>query len=375
MTTYIHELKEWPRFRWNEGLAAKHLAPVRHRQGRLIGRMEALGFDLRAEAVLANAHRGCPQIQRDRRRDPGQGPGTLLDRAPARHGHRCVDPADRHVEGVVEMMLDATQNYAEPLTDERLFAWHAALFPTGRSGMTQDHRRRVARRRLRSDAGGLRSDRPRAGPLRSAGCAAPRSGDDRLSGVVQRRGRARPRAEGGIGTSVVRHHPSLRRRQRAHRARHRRHGARALGTKRRSASTACRRRSGWSATAYYDILEATQKGDLDVTRMVGVVSRLPRPCVRRRGGDAIRRPAQGALLGSDQGQPLNERQRNVINRLLDGFEGKLTSSKWAALTKCSHDTALRDITDLVKRGILVRDAGGGRSTSYSLAGVGSGERP
>ena len=145
MTAYIHELKEWPRFRWDEGLAAKHLAPVRHRQGRLIGRMEALGFDLRAEAVL----------QRSRRMSSNPARSKARSWKKARYGPRSRDgwawtsvrwpPPTGTSEGVVEMMLDATQKYAEPLSDERLFAWHAALFPTRAQRHDQDHGRRVAR--------------------------------------------------------------------------------------------------------------------------------------------------------------------------------------------------------------------------------------
>ena len=163
------------------------LAPVRHRQGRLIGRMEALGFDLRAEAFLQTLTEDVLKSSEIE--------GEVLDKDQVRSSIArrlgmdigALAPADRHVEGVVEMMLDATQKYAEPLTDERLFAWHAALFPTGRSGMTQDHRRRVARRRLRADAGRLRPDRPRAGAL-SKRRARPRLEAEmtRLSRVVQR---------------------------------------------------------------------------------------------------------------------------------------------------------------------------------------------
>jgi Fic family protein len=137
MPTYIHELNDWPRFRWDERALAQRLAPVRHRQGRLIGRMEALGFDLRAEAVLATLTEDVLKSSAIE--------GEILDKEQVRSSIArrlgmdigALSPADRNVEGVVEMMLDATQNFAKPLTDERLFAWHAALFPTGRSGMTK----------------------------------------------------------------------------------------------------------------------------------------------------------------------------------------------------------------------------------------------
>ncbi len=137
MPTYIHELNDWPRFRWDEGALAQRLAPVRHRQRWLIGRMEALGFDLRAEAVLATLTENVLKSSEIE--------GEILDKEQVRSSIArqlgmdigALSPADRNVEGVVKMMLDATQRFQTPLTDERLFEWHAALFPTGRSGMTK----------------------------------------------------------------------------------------------------------------------------------------------------------------------------------------------------------------------------------------------
>ncbi|MCA9446909.1 MAG: DUF4172 domain-containing protein, partial [Candidatus Omnitrophica bacterium] len=137
MPTYIHELKDWPNFRWDERALAQRLGRVRHRQGRLIGRMEALGFDLRAEAVLVTLTEDVLKSSEIE--------GEILDKEQVRSSIArrlgmdvgALAPVDRNVEGVVEMMLDATQKFAEPLTDERLFGWHAALFPTGRSGMTK----------------------------------------------------------------------------------------------------------------------------------------------------------------------------------------------------------------------------------------------
>src|SRR5512146_3261228 len=137
MTTYIHELKEWPGFRWDAGLAAQHLAPVRHRQGRLIGRMEALGFDLRAEAVLQTLTEDVlksSEIEGEKL-DADQVRSSIARRLGMDIG--ALAPVDRDVEGVVEMMLDATQKFDAALTKDRLFGWHAALFPTGRSGMSK----------------------------------------------------------------------------------------------------------------------------------------------------------------------------------------------------------------------------------------------
>jgi Fic family protein len=372
MTTYMHELKEWPRFRWDEGLAAKHLAPVRHRQGRLIGRMEALGFDLRAEAVLATLTEDVlksSEIEGETL-EKGQVRSSIARRLGMDIG--ALAPSDRHTEGVVEMMLDATQKYAEPLSDERLFAWHAALFPTGRSGMTKII----------------------VGAWRDNGSAPMQV----VSGPIGRErvhyeAPAAPRLEAEMAAFLewfnaetvldpvlkaalahvwfVTIHPFDDGNGRIARAIADMLLARSEQSAQRFYSMSAQIRL--ERTAYYDILEATQKGDLDVTVwlewFLGCLDRAIAGATQTLSG--VLRKAR--FWEAIKGQPLNERQRKVINRLLEGFEGKLTSSKWAALTKSSPDTALRDITDLVKRGILVRDAGGGRSTSYSLAGAGSGE--
>ncbi len=371
MTRYIHGLKEWPRFRWDERLAGRYLAAVRHRQGRLIGRMEALGFELRAEAVLTTLTQDVltsSEIE-----------GEALDQLRVRSSIArrlgmdigALTPSDRHTEGVVEMMLDATQKCVESLTVERLFAWHAALFPTGRSGMT-----RIVVGRWRDD---------RSGPMRV------------VSGPV---GRERVHFEAPAATRLeaemaaflawfngeaaldpvlraalahlwfVTIHPFDDGNGRIARAIADMQLARSEQSTQRFYSMSAQIRL--ERAAYYDILESTQKGGLDVSPWVewflGCLDRAIEGAGETLSG--VLRKAR--FWEAVRGQPLNERQRKVVNRLLEGFEGKLTSSKWAALAKSSPDTALRDITDLVRRGILVRDAGGGRSTSYSLADVGDG---
>jgi Fic family protein len=368
MATYIHELKDWPRFRWDEGLAARQLAPVRHRQGRLIGRMEALGFDLRAEAVLATLTEDVLKSSEI------EGETLNKDQVRSSIARRlgldigALAAADRRTEGVVEMMLDATQKYAAPLTDERLFAWHAALFPTGRSGMT------------RITVGAWRADR--SGPMRV------------VSGPIGRKrvhyvapGAPRLEAEMSAFLKWFNHeavldpvlkaalahlwlvtiHPFDDGNGRIARAIADMALARSEQSAQRFYSMSAHIRL--ERDAYYDVLETAQKGDLDVTVwlewFLGCLDRAIEGAESALSG--VLRKAR--FWEAIKDQPLNERQRKVINRLLDGLEGKLTSSKWAALAKSSPDTALRDITDLVKRGILVRDAGGGRSTSYSLAAV------
>jgi Fic family protein len=333
--------------------------------------MEALGFELRAEAVLTTLTQDVltsSEIE-----------GEALDQLRVRSSIArrlgmdigALTPSDRHTEGVVEMMLDATQKCVESLTVERLFAWHAALFPTGRSGMT-----RIVVGRWRDD---------RSGPMRV------------VSGPV---GRERVHFEAPAATRLeaemaaflawfngeaaldpvlraalahlwfVTIHPFDDGNGRIARAIADMQLARSEQSTQRFYSMSAQIRL--ERAAYYDILESTQKGGLDVSPWVewflGCLDRAIEGAGETLSG--VLRKAR--FWEAVRGQPLNERQRKVINRLLEGFEGKLTSSKWAALAKSSPDTALRDITDLVRRGILVRDAGGGRSTSYSLADVGDG---
>jgi len=279
-----------------------------------------------------------------------------------------LQPADRHVEGVVEMMLDATQHYDDRLTAERLFGWHASLFPTGRSGM---HRITV---------GAWRDDRTApmqvvSGPVgrERVHFEAPAAG--RLEVEMQRflewfNGDA---AMEPVLKAALAHlwfvtiHPFDDGNGRIARAIADLSLARSEGSSQRfySMSAQILEERG----EYYGILERTQRGTMDVTAWMEWFLGCLTLAIEG---------AQAALSGViDKARyweklrdvPLNERQRLVINKLLEGFEGKLTTSKWAALTKTSTDTALRDIQQLVERGVLVRKAAGGRSTSYSLAAV------
>ncbi|WP_414656101.1 Fic family protein [Ferrovibrio sp.] len=363
---YIHELPDWPEFRWDHKVLAEPLAAVRHRQGRLIGRMEGLGFDLRREATL--------QTMTEEVMKSSEIEGEILDRDQVRSSiarRLGMDvgglvPADRDVEGVVEMMLDATQKYDQELTDERLFGWHAALFPTGRSGM---HRITV---------GAWRDDK--SGPMQvisgpvgreRAHYEAPRA--ERVAGDMQAfldwfngEGGIDPVLKAGVAHLwFVTIHPFEDGNGRIARAIADMQLARSEQNPQRFYSMSAQIRQ--ERNAYYEILERTQKGDLDITEWLAWFL----ACLSR-AFDGAEEILVGVLKKArfwekHAGDSLHERQRDMLNRLLDGFEGKLTSSKWAKIEKCSPDTALRDITDLLERGILVKDEGGGRSTSYSLA--------
>ncbi|MDA8426305.1 MAG: Fic family protein [Treponema sp.] len=275
-------------------------------------------------------------------------------------------PHFRWRQGVVEMMLDATQRYDAPLTEERLFAWHAALFPTGRSGL-----RRIV-------VGGWRTDA--SGPMQVVSGPAGRERVHFEAPAAERLvaemaafldwfnapPKMDPVAKAAIAQLwFVTIHPFEDGNGRIARAIADAALARSDGSAQRFYSMSAQIRR--ERRAYYDVLEATQKGDLDVTAWLTWFL----DCLDRSldGAEATSRAIlRKARFWQDLAcQALNERQRKVLNRLLDGFEGKLTSSKWAALTKVSQDTAFRDITDLVARGILVKSPGGGRSTSYALA--------
>ncbi len=365
---FIYERRHWPRFRWDRERISALLVDVRHRQGRLIGRMEGLGFQLRTEAVLRSL---TEEVLKSSEIE-----GETLDRDQVRSSIArrlgidigALTPADRDVEGVVEMMLDATQGYDRPLTARRLFDWHAALFPTGRSGMSKIR------------VGAWRDDK--TGPMRV------------ISGPIGREhvhyqappvGRLREEMkhflewfekrnstdlvlEAGIAHLwFVTIHPFEDANGRIARAIADMVLARSERSPQRFYSMSAQIRQ--ERKTYYEILEATQRGDLDITRWLEWFL----ACL----GRAFHRSETILATVLDQARfwehfavvPINDRQRRILNRLLNGFEGMLTSSKWAKLNRCSQDTALRDIEDLVRKGVLVKDAPGGRSTSYSLAPI------
>lgn len=363
--TYIHELADWPNLHWSNERLAEPLAAVRHRQGRLIGRMEAFGFPLREEAVLRTLTEDVVKSSEIE--------GEVLDREQVRSSIArrlgmdiggLVD-ADRHVEGIVEMMLDATQNHARPLTAERLFDWHAALFPTGRSGMS-----RITVGAWRTAASGPMQ--VVSGPIGRERVHYKAPAADRLDDEMAlflawfEAAVPDPVVKAGVAHLwFVTIHPFDDGNGRIARAIADQALARAEGTAQRFYSMSAQIRA--ERQDYYAMLEATQKGGLDITAwLLWFIACLDRAFDGAETilGDVMRKARVWERLSD---QPLNERQRKVINRLLDGFEGKLTNRKWAALAKTSSDTALRDISDLVHRGILVRDEGGGRSTSYSLS--------
>lgn len=366
--TYIHQQKEWPRVRWNEGRLLPLLAKVRHQQGRLLGQMEGLGFHLRGEANLESLTSeviGSSAIE-----------GEKLNVEEVRSSiarrlgiaHAGTTPASRHVEGGVEMMIDATRKFDEALTAERLFSWHAALFPSGRSGMQ------------RITVGAWRSEE--SGPMQVVSGAMGRERvhfeapearllDAEIARFLEWFEGAEeidPVLKAGIAHFwFVTIHPFEDGNGRIARAIADMALARADGVADRFYSMSSQIEK--ERKQYYDSLESSQRGSMDITLWLEWFL----GCLER----ALEQ-AQENLLAIlhkartweriNQDGPVNERQHTVINRLLDGFEGKLSTSKYAKLAKCSQDTALRDINELIARRILAREPGGGRSTGYRLLG-------
>ncbi len=345
---------------------AEPLGSVRYRQGSLIGQMKGLGFRLQQEAVLETLTKDVLKTSEieGEKLDAVQVRSSVARRLGLDIGG--LKPADRNIEGVVEMMLDVTGHYDQPLTPERLFGWHAALFPTGRSGMTK------------IKTGAWRDET--AGPMQVVSGAmgkervhfeAPKA--DRLEREMtafldwfEGREGIDPVLKAGLAHLwFVTIHPFEDGNGRIARAIADMAMARSEHSSQRFYSMSAQIKQ--EQKEYYDILERTQKATMDVTAWMEWFLE----CLGRAiDGAPVTLKAvldKARLWDRVKDVQLNDRQRSVINRLLDGFEGKLTSSKYAKLTKCSQDTAYRDILMLVHRGVLVLNPEGGRSTSYSLA--------
>ncbi len=362
---YIWAKTEWPIFTWDEQSLSRLLAHVSREQGRLLGKMEALGVDLRNEAHLRTLTDDIVKTSEieGEKLDSDQVRSSIARRLGM--DIAGLIPADRDVEGVVEMMLDATGNYSEPLTEERLFAWHAALFPTDRSGM-----RKIISGAWRDDKGGpmqVVSGPVGKDKLHYEPPPAARVPDEieKFLRWFERPGDTAPLLVAGLAHLwFVTVHPFDDGNGRIARAIADMALARSENSPQRFYSMSAQIRL--ERKHYYTTLERTQKDGLDITLWQTWFLN----CLQRAVDGAHDR--LGSVLEKARfwerfaKEPLNERQIKVLNRVLDGFEGKLTTSKWAKLAKCSQDTAYRDILDLIERGALKKDASGGRSTSYSL---------
>jgi Fic family protein len=362
---YIHERSQWPSFTWDDTSLALTLADVRYQQGRLMGKLEGLGFRLREEASLSTLTLDVVKTSEiEGERLPMDQVRSSIAMKLGLHVAGMVK-ADRHVEGVVEMMLNATQQCQKPLTKQRLFSWHGALFPTGFSGM---HKIDAGRWRDTSGdpmqvvSGAMGKERVH---FEAPGGAVLEKEMKHFIEWFNRSGGIDPVLKAAVAHLwFVTIHPFDDGNGRVARAIADMQLSRADGSSQRFYSMSAQIQK--ERSTYYSVLEKTQRGDLDITLwMTWFVQCLGRAIA------ASAQNLQGVLNKArfwedHQQTALNERQRKMLNKLMDGFEGKLTTSKWAKMGRCSSDTALRDIQDLATKKILTMEKGGGRSTSYRL---------
>ncbi len=360
---YIHEQPDWPNLHWCADDLAVQLADVRHRQGLLLGKVRELGFTSRQEVTLTSLTEEVVKTSEIE--------GEILDVELVRSSvarrlgidFGGLDHHDRKVEGAVDMMLDATERYDKPLTEERLCQWQAALFPTGRSemrnisvgkwrdgpmqvvsgpiGQEQVHFEAPAAARIVEEMGEFLdwfNSSPNTDPVIKAGLA-------HLWFVT-----IHPFDDGNGRVARAIAEMSL---------------ARADGTGQRfySVSSQIRRKR----RDYYSTLKGTQRSSTNVTRWLAWFLHCVGEAIDSAETTFAAVTAKERFWKSIAEIAVNDRQQKMINRLLDGFKGNLTTAKWAQITKCSHDTALRDINDLISYGVLLRSKAGGRSTSYDLA--------
>lgn len=363
--TYIWQASDWPNWHYDLASLAGPLADVSRAQGLLLGRLADVGMALRDQASLAALTEDVIKTSEieGERLDAESVRSSIARRLGVDIG--AVAPVDRHVEGVVEMVLDATARCDAALTKDRLFSWHAALFPTGYSGLAHIH---VGA--FRDDASGpmqvvsgligrqrVHFEAPPADSLEAE--------MTRFVEWVNASTPDHPILKAGLGHLwFVTLHPFDDGNGRIARAIGDLLLARADGSPERfyslSAQIQRERRD------YYDILERTQKGSLDVTPWLKWFLENLATAVNTAQHTLDAVLAKTRFWQRWATTPLNERQVKLLNRLLDGFDGKLNSSKWAAIAKCSPDTALRDINELLAHGVLRKSAAGGRSTSYEL---------
>lgn len=363
---WIYEHKNWPDFTWDAKVIAGKLAEVRHQQGRLLGRMEGLGFDLRREASLDTLTSDV--VKSSAIEGETLNPEEVRSSIARRLGLDIAGlvPASRDVEGIVEMMLDATQKFSEPLTKDRLFDWHAALFPTGRSGM---HKITV---------GGWRTEEAGAMQVVSGAMGKEKIHFEAPNAKLlekemkvfltwfEKKSDLDAVLKAGIAHLwFVTIHPFEDGNGRIARAIGDMALARADGTADRFYSLSAQIER--ERKAYYNHLERQQRSEPDITDWLSWFLDCLGHAIANAEITSGKVLFKAELWAKINQNPVNDRQRTIINRMLeDGFTGFMNTSKYAKLAKCSNDTALRDIQDLVSRGIFLQNEGGGRNTSYRL---------
>jgi Fic family protein len=365
MKAFIHQQDNWPNFTWKNDEIISLLGEARNLQGRLIGKMESLGFDLRNEALLDTLT--LDVLKSSEIEGEYLNPDQVRSSIARRLGMEIAGSveSDRNIDGVVEMMLDATQNCFNPLTADRLFDWHAALFPTGRSGMFK-----ITTADWRKDT---------TGPMQVVSGA---MGKEKVhfqapdSSLVEKEMlqfldwyNNYTNADLVIKAAIahlwfVTIHPFEDGNGRITRALTDMLLAQSDKSNQRFYSMSAQIRI--ERKQYYEILEMTQKGNLDITKWIKWFINCLINSLKSTELVLARVLLKANFWSKHSKIVLNERQKKLLNKLFDGFDGKLTSSKWAKIAKCSKDTAIRDINDLIEKNILQKEAAGGRSTNYEL---------
>ena len=365
MAHYVYQRKDWPQFYWDNEVLVLKLSDVRNKQGRLLGKMENLGFDLQNEAMLKTL--SADAVHSSQIEGEYYNPEEVRSSVARKLGMEFAGMvhSNRFVDGVAEVTVDATKNADVPLTKERLCAWHAALFPTGKSGMfsiTVGDYRKDDKGPMQVVSGAMGLERvhfeaPQALLLQTEMNKFLNwfNSDVPLDGVLK---------------AAVAHfwfvtlHPFDDGNGRL---------ARAIADMQLAKSENVNQRFYSMSTQlladrkdYYKQLELAQKGDLDLTAwMVWFLDCLHRTLNNTEHSLSMVL-TKAKFWEKHQQTVFNKRQVDMLNKLLDNFNGKLTTSKWAKMQKCSQDTALRDVQDLVEKNVLEKENAGGRSTSYHV---------
>jgi len=362
MAKYIYQYSNWPNFTWNEKNVQKILGQVRHLQGKIFGQINALGFSIKEDTMLTALTLDVLKSSEIE--------GQLLNYDQVRSSiarrlgieYAGMVHSDRYVEGVVEMMLDATQNYNKLVDEERLFGWHAALFPTGRSGMYKIDVARYRKEEMQIVSGAMGKEKIhyQAPPPEKVKYEMDRfldwlNNNEETDLVIK---------------SAIAHfwfiiiHPFDDGNGRIARAISDLLLARSENSSQRFYSLS--NQMLIERKNYYNILQKTQYKDGEITEWIIWFLNCLYHALKNTEQTIEKVLYKADFWDKHKNTVLNSRQRLMLNKLLDGFEGKLKTSKWAKITKCSQDTALRDIKDLIEKGILRQEKSGGRSTNYEL---------
>lgn len=370
MKSFIHQKNNWPEFIWKSNEFLNLLSEARNLQGRLLGKMGTLGFELRNEALLDTLT--LDVIKSSEIEGEILNPDQVRSSIARRLGMEIAGAieSDRNVEGVVEMMLDATQKCFDPLTADRIFDWHAALFPTGRSGMYK-----ITVADWRKDTTGPMQVVSGAMGKEKVHFQAPESElvEKEMTRFIDWFNKSEIDL---VIKAAIAHlwfvtiHPFEDGNGRITRALTDMLLAQSDKSNQRFYSMSAQIRL--ERKGYYDILEKTQKGELDITAWIIWFLNCLINALKSTDSVLTRVLFKANFWQKHIDTAINDRQRKLINKMMNGFDGKLTSSKWAKIAKCSKDSAVRDINDLINKGILQKEAAGGRSTNYELIGMPAG---